>query len=85
MTKHRLEITLGLVRKANLQGRLYPVPEPGDERKALNFLVRSKAVIAVLGTDTSAAGYVAVAKPANSGHGADPVRKVHPSLKVGRA
>lgn len=82
MTKHRLEITLGLVRKANLQGRLYPVPPPGDERKALNFLVRNKAVIAVLGTDTSAAGYACVVKV---GQCTDPVRKALPSLKVGRA
>jgi hypothetical protein len=62
MTKHQLQIVLGLVRKANNEGRLYPVPrEPEcDERRCLNFLVRYGALVAQLGTTTSAEGYMAV-------------------------
>ncbi len=82
MTKHTLEVALGAVRKANLQGRLYPRPGPGLEQRALNFLVRTGAVIAQLATPTSPAGYVAIAK---AGACADPVRKTHGALKVGRA
>lgn len=82
MTKHHLEIVLGLVRKANLSGRLYPRPNPGPERQALNFLVRSGAVVAQLATATSPAGYIALAR---AGDCAIPVRKAHAPLKVGRA
>lgn len=83
MTKHHLQIMLGQVRAANLQGRLYPVPPPGAERRALNFLVRNGAVLAQLGTPTSAAGYVALAKPDSAR--SEPVRKAQPPLKVGQA
>ena len=82
MTKHHLEIVLGAVRKANLRGQLYPRPAPGPERQALNFLVRSGAVIAQLATATSAAGYVAIAR---AGACAVPVRKAQAPLKVGQA
>ena len=82
MTKHHLEIVLGLVRKANLQGRLYPRPGPGSQQRALNFLVRNGAIIAQLATATSPAGYVAIAK---AGECACPVRKATAPLKVGQA
>lgn len=73
---------LGLVRKANLQGRLYLRPGPGPQQRALNFLVRNGAIVAQLATATSPAGYVALAK---AGECASPVRKAQPPFKVGQA
>lgn len=55
----------GRVKQANLQGRLYPVPS-GEERDAVDALVRLGALLPVESTATSARGYVALEFPQGS-------------------
>lgn len=56
--------TYGRVKAANLRQRLYPVPErSGDERDALDALVRAGVLLPVEGTSTSTRGYVALELP----------------------
>ncbi len=72
MTKHTLEVTLGLVRKANLQGRLYISPPDA----ALDYLTQHGAILAQPATPTSPAGYVALARVTEC-PAVTPMRRAH--------
>ncbi len=46
------------VRKANIDGRLYPIPDDPSRRMLLDALVEVKLATVVPGTPTSLPGYV---------------------------
>jgi hypothetical protein len=74
LTKHHLQIVLGLVRRANNEGRLYPLPTAPAECRALAFLERGGAVVLQQRTHASPAGYMAIVRRLDSVPPGSPMR-----------
>jgi hypothetical protein len=55
----QMKRTFQRVRKENLAGRLYPIPDDPNERSLLDELTKCDLVLVVPSTSTSLAGYMA--------------------------